>query len=344
MLTLFQGCGDRLFSDVQELQEGGVLELASRMQESTGAKVICTAYSKHSANQQYTGSHHLRWFRNGTSGSHPTQQQTIPLSSATTASLASAVSSSVNTANQNTPPNDTLLYLMACVHDKGSDKVLLQDRIQGVSTDRALVQFLREQYKRHRSWLRSAISLKRVQGIFFVRFHLPLGDSVIILPHETACVPAVNTPGTQGGSQSCECLPPRNRVEPDDTAEYKCRPVPPKVFPPIPPEYLLAFFTCRKEPHELSTWMVEQFPKRKRGTLFGSSDQPAEGWGIYYKEGWNPKMIARFILGLLLASLVFGIVWTQVKSDIQGAFGVASWIVGVGGALLAVIVTSANSV
>ena len=54
-------------------------------------------------------------------------------------------------------------------------------------------------------------------------------------------------------------------------------------------------------------------------------------------------MIDRFVLGLLLTSLIFGVVWTKEKDDIQGAFGVASWIVGVGGALLAVIVTSVNS-
>jgi len=88
--------------------------------------------------------------------------------------------------------------------------------------------------------------------------------------------------------------------------------------------------------------MIEQFPKRSWGELFGAAEQPAEGWGIYYKEGWDPKIIARVVLGLLMASLVFGAVWTSVRGDVQGGFGVAAWIVGVGGAGLGVLVTSVD--
>lgn len=68
-----------------------------------------------------------------------------------------------------------------------------------------------------------------------------------------------------------------------------------------------------------------------------------EGWGICYKEGWNMMLIARLVFVLLLMSLIFDVVWTKVNNDIQGAFGVASWIVAVGGTLMVVVLTSVNS-
>ncbi|KAJ8114613.1 hypothetical protein OPT61_g3548 [Boeremia exigua] len=326
-------CGDRLFSDVVELQANGVKDLIALMEASSRIRVVATPYRNNSSNQQYTGSRHLRWF--GSGSRLCSQNNQPPTQPSPTQPSPSTASTNTSTTQQDGTTEDALLHLMACVDDEGADKILLQDRIQNITTDRALIQFLRNQYRRHRSRLRSFLSLRCVQGIHFVKFYLPLGDSVIIIPHDTTCAPT--------GLSTCECLPPRDRVEPPATAEYKCRPVPPKTFPPIPPEYLLSFFTCRKQPHEASRWMVEQFPKRSRGELFGGAEQPAEGWGIYYKEGWDPKMIARFVLGLLLVSMVFGVVWTVEKADIQGAFGVASWIVGVGGALLAVLVTSVNS-
>lgn len=289
-------------------------------------------YRQHASSQRHTVTRHLQWFGGKSNISKTAPPRKSQPTSTRSQPVASSQSTNTAATSQNTVVQNNLLHLMACVHDKGPIKILLQDRIQDVATDRALIQFLRNQYRRHRSRLRSLFSLKCVQGIHFVRFHLPLGDSVIIIPHDTACVT-----GT-ASTTACACLPPLARVSPPGASEYLCSPVPPKTFPPIPPEYLLAFFTCAKEPHPASKWMVEQSPKRSWGELFGSAEQPAEGWGIYYKEGWNQKVIARVVLVLLVASLVFGAVWTRVTGDLQGGFGVAAWIVGIGGAGLGVLV------
>lgn len=310
------------------------------MQDSAETQVVSTAYNQHSGNQKYNIPRCLRWFISTdtacrTNGQHATQLSSI--SSSTSASTVTC------TANQGSIPQKPMLHLMACMHNRRSGKILQQDRIEGVSTDCDLIQFLRNQYRRRRSRLRSIFSLKCVQGIFFVKFHLPMGNSVIIRPHGVSCVPLGSVSHNPTTSEMCECLPPRAKVEPIDTAEYHCQPVPPKTFPPVPPEYLLSLFTCHDKPHPMSRWIVEQLPKRKWGELFGKPDQPAEGWGIYYKEGWDPGMIAIFVFLLLLASLLFGVLWTTLREDIQGAFGVASWVVAIGGALLAVIVTQVDN-
>lgn len=229
------------------------------------------------------------------------------------------------------------------MHHKRSSKILQQDRIETITTDCALIDFLRTQYRQRRSRLRSTLSLRTVQGIYFVKFHLPMGNSVIIRPHGVSCIPLDSLPSNPTATAMCECLPPRTKVEPLATAEYQYHPVPPKTFPPVPPEYLLSLFTCQEKPHQLSRWIVEQLPKRRWGELFGKPEQPAEGWGIYYKEGWDTGLIAIVVFLLLLASLLFSVLWTTLRSDIQGAFGVGAWMVGIGGALLAVIVTQADS-
>lgn len=74
--------------------------------------------------------------------------------------------------------------------------------------------------------------------------------------------------------------------------------------------------------------ILNQLPKRTGGELQATGRAPAEGWGLYYEEGLNLTLIINLVVGLsILASLVFGIGWTLKRSDIQGAWGVSSYIV-----------------
>ncbi|KAI4670460.1 uncharacterized protein J4E79_000742 [Alternaria viburni] len=56
--------------------------------------------------------------------------------------------------------------------------VLQQERIEDVTTDRALLCFLRKQYLRHRGRFLHILSLKSVKGISFVKFRLPIGGTL----------------------------------------------------------------------------------------------------------------------------------------------------------------------
>lgn len=85
--------------------------------------------------------------------------------------------------------------------------------------------------------------------------------------------------------------------------------------------------------------MLNQIPKRIIGALQGKPIQPTEGWGLYFQEGWNEKVIIHILFALfLLGSLVFGILWSILKMDIQGAFGVSAYIVTAGGIFLSVLI------
>lgn len=92
------------------------------------------------------------------------------------------------------------------------------------------------------------------------------------------------------------------------------------------------------------TWVLEQLPKRTAGKLQERAKQPVEGWGIYYQEGidWDMVIGAVFLL-FLLGSLLFAILWTTLKMDIQGAFGVSSYMVTASGIFLAWLASRAKN-
>ena len=90
---------------------------------------------------------------------------------------------------------------------------------------------------------------------------------------------------------------------------------------------------------EKESWVLTQMPKRTCGPLQGKADKPAEGWGIYYQEGWDELLIAAIVFVIfLLGSLIFGILWTMFTVDIQGAFTVSAYIVAACGVFLSFIV------
>jgi hypothetical protein len=217
------------------------------------------------------------------------------------------------------------------MHSGRFRKSLVQDRIENVTWDHQLFRFMRQQYTRHRG-LSKRLALKTVTGIFFVRFRLPLGGSVEVRHHDPCC---------KGGS--CECVPPPDLVEPAPRAEYRCVPGPPKVWPPIDPHYLAHLFTCPSYTNEHDTWILDQLPKRTCGEIQGRAGRPGEGWGIYYQEGWDRDLITLVVFVLFLSgSLLFGVLWSTLKMDVQGAFGVSAYMITAGGIVISLVVMRAD--
>ncbi|GLA05250.1 hypothetical protein AnigIFM60653_005726 [Aspergillus niger] len=123
----------------------------------------------------------------------------------------------------------------------------------------------------------------------------------------------------------CVCVPPEHLVLPKGK-EYDCRPIPPKLSPPIGPRLMMDFFMHPDYIAPNSTLIVQQLPKRACGKLQSEYLSPTEAWGIFYKEDWNwTKIWWILALGFFPPSLLFGVLWTVFKQDISGAFGVASW-------------------
>ncbi|KAG9189800.1 hypothetical protein G6011_06668 [Alternaria panax] len=304
-------CGESLHSDVLELHEGGVNELIRHMQHTSCAKVRASPHSHRSTNQQYVVPHPIQWIRKAFASvfGGSAKKSSAGLPQHNTPCTPSATT--VTTSNTQYQAQQSILHLLACMRRNRHRKVLKQDRIEDITTDRALLCFLRKQYRLHRGRFLHTLSLQSVKGISFVKFRLPIGGSVDVRDHETYCA-----------HTSCECIPPPPKVEPSPGAEYRCMPCPPDTNPPMPPVYLASLFTCPTDVHEKDTWILDQLPKRTCGELKGQIGQPAEGWGIYYDEGLDGDVLAWTILiGFFVASLLFGVLWSRFQYDIEGAFG-----------------------
>jgi hypothetical protein len=141
---------------------------------------------------------------------------------------------------------------------------------------------------------------------------------------------------------TCECIPPKDRVEPSNQAEYRCIPGPPSVWPPVDPQYLAHLFNDPSCVNENDTWILDQLPRRICGELHGKAGQPAEGWGIYYQEGLNWRIITLTMVVVFILVSLFGVLWAYYKKDIQGAFGVSSYVFAACGIFLSLVAINSD--
>ncbi|MCJ1395387.1 hypothetical protein MMC18_008271 [Xylographa bjoerkii] len=118
------------------------------------------------------------------------------------------------------------------------------------------------------------------------------------------------------------------RLPPAGSVDYEFYTV--ESRPPVPPKWLIHVFKHPEYGSEV-TLCLNRFPKKKKEQLYYTDHQETVGWGIYFSEGPHVAMIATIMfLFAVLAGLVFGICWTFMNHDIQGAWTVAAWISSVG--------------
>jgi hypothetical protein len=88
--------------------------------------------------------------------------------------------------------------------------------------------------------------------------------------------------------------------------------------------------------------VLTQLPKRKQ-KLRGHARE--HGWGLYFEQGWDLRKMAKlYFLVVGLGSLLFALLWTVLQKDIQSAFAIASWMVTLGGSVLALFAMYSSGV
>lgn len=207
----------------------------------------------------------------------------------------------------------TSVRLLTCISEQNWGTRLYQEPLSDIRCDRDLFVFLRNVYRKRRGRYYSAISMRKPTGIHFNEFSLLSSLYADLHAHESHC------------KEKCTCLPPGERVR---SAEYEYTPVPPTCTPPIGPNTLLHFMNSPQCADEQQNWILNQFPKRMTGDLQAELDKEVLRWGIHFREGLNWTKIWGSVLVIpVLGSFLFGILWSVFKKDIQGAFGVASWLI-----------------
>jgi hypothetical protein len=138
-----------------------------RMQRSTGGNVVATSYSDSSSNQRYTF-RPPTWMRtailtvSGAFGWHGNPPSILPQQ------RSSNTTSAANPTQLPLTPQESV-HLMTCMRRGQYRRIVRQDPINDISTDKALFYFLGSQLAQRRSHVRNFFSLKSVHGLFFVK-------------------------------------------------------------------------------------------------------------------------------------------------------------------------------
>jgi len=85
------------------------------------------------------------------------------------------------------------------------------------------------------------------------------------------------------------------------------------------------------QPLETSLYL-RHIPKRKEQALSFRPDlfDAITGWGLHFVEGLNSALAVTVMFSIsLILGIVFAICWSVWKQDVQGAFGVASYVTSV---------------
>jgi hypothetical protein len=280
------------------------------MERSTSSKVVATVYNQGAFSQRYTFKA-PSWIQ-ATMRRISTVAGSVKASTGLPQHRSSDHTSTCASSTTYTAQPLQSLHLMACVQRGRYRKTVHQDRIDDISTDRALFCFMQKQLERHRGRIRKIFSLKCVQGMYFVKvgiypipkvaitddglkFRLRACGSAEVRNHEPCC--------TSSHPKTCECIPPAPKVEPSPDAEYRCTPAGPlDTWPPVLSEELMHMLTSPQCIDAKETYVLAQLPKRTKGQLQGTIGRPAEGWGIHFQEGWDFDLL----IGRACCSRCFG--------------------------------------
>lgn len=112
--------------------------------------------------------------------------------------------------------------------------------------------------------------------------------------------------------------------------EFCACPCPLNDPPPIPNNVFLHLLTSKRH-HPRNTWM-NRLPKKLNSSIYSSTNSQhpgwqAVGWGVHIVEGPNGKAMMWLTVVTCLISFIFAVLWSVVKGDTQGAFGIGSFLV-----------------
>ena len=200
-------------------------------------------------------------------------------------------------------PNNDLLFLLLCIPQHQHATKLLQPQISALKSDKEFFQLLRANYKQMRGRMKGMLSLKTLRNIKFVQLEMYKSELVDIRKQDD--------------------MPPESQKD-----QYRYNPMPAEIVPPVGENHMLHLI---KHPThaEDDGLLLDRIPKKLRGRLLVCSSRGTGlGWGIYFIEGWHISVITLVAFAIVLAgSLVFLICWSVLKQDVQGASGVAAYMI-----------------
>ena len=199
--------------------------------------------------------------------------------------------------------NKELLFLLLCIPQHQFATRLLQPQISDITSDQGFFLLLRRNYRQMRGRMRRIFSMRTIRSIKFVQLEMYKSELVDI--------------------RKLDDLPPEDKKD-----EYRYNPVPADIIPPVGENHMLHLINHPAHAEE-DGFVLDRIPKKlKERLLVPPSRGTGLGWGIYFIEGWHVSVITLVAFAVLLAgSLVFLVCWSVLEHDLQGASGVAAYMV-----------------
>ena len=193
---------------------------------------------------------------------------------------------------------------------------LCQPPIKNMRTDREFFKLLRVSYDTTRSRFKRLFSLKTIRSVKFVQLERFRSDLVDI--------------------RKVDDLPP-----PADD-EYVYDPKPPELVPPVGENLMLHLFLHPDHADDFTAVLLKRVPKKNNILSTCPVKGSGLGWGIHFGGGWHYGLLWFCLLLLtILGSVVFLVCWAVLEHDVQGASGVAGYVLvlitAAGGSLQAAI-------
>ncbi|KAJ4364147.1 hypothetical protein N0V83_009602 [Neocucurbitaria cava] len=204
-------------------------------------------------------------------------------------------------------------WLLTCANEgKLTPKIVHLDVNEArIKSDKDLALALREHYDHlNRRWFNWA-RLRGLTTIEFVQFE--------VHRNRFADIRATPSMPPKTATPSASTSDPEKTQAPSQHP-YTFEPI--DLLPPVGSTYLLHLF---KHPTDYDGELITYLrsPKRRERLEFGM------GWGINLVEGFLAQRVWVVVMGICgLASAAFAVMWTIKKDDVQGAFGVAQWVLG----------------
>ena len=195
------------------------------------------------------------------------------------------------------------LYLLLCLPYKTRGTKLVQPDLEKIQSDQDFFRLLRSCYSEIRGRPRSMLSLRTPRRIKFVQFELRRSQLVNIRRDND--------------------VPPENYKN-----DYIYKPMPAEMIPPLGENYMMHLYAHPDHADASAASDLEQVPKKlKQRLCVGSSEGKSIGWGVHFIESWHYNLIWLLSFAIaLLASFVFFVCWAVLEHDVQGASGVAAYV------------------
>ena len=119
-------------------------------------------------------------------------------------------------------------------------------------------------------------------------------------------------------------------------------------LPPIPSNIFLHYLS-HTDDHRRLLW-YNRIPKKLYNSILQTDDADGDslvvGWGVHIIEGLHRFNLFATMLAVLALSAFVSVMWATVgmRGDVQGAFGIGSFLVGIQTAILMMILARWNEV